>query len=180
MLAEGRCATLSQPVAPQVTTSMGRTDAKVVAYNSQAFNSLTIAATANNTKLLVDDLYAAVDGKCGKNCAKDPISTHLSSTLILLLHTLLPVSVWCIQTKRARFNAQRTCTLSRLGVRSWERKSQSPSRERSRQGAFSTTSREWLCSSSTSVGFCGLAARRTIWIGHGKLTISLANYAQTS
>ena len=85
MLAEGRCATLSQPVAPQVTTSMGRTDAKVVAYNSQAFNSLTIAATASNTKLLVDDLYAAVDGKCGKNCAKDPLSTLLSSTLMLTL-----------------------------------------------------------------------------------------------
>ena len=48
---------------------MGRTDAKVVAYNAQALTSLTAAAAAINTKLLVDDLYAAVDGKCGKNCA---------------------------------------------------------------------------------------------------------------
>ena len=52
---------------PNVTTSMGRTDAKVVAYNAQALTSLTAAAKAAGAKLLVDDLYKAVDDKCGKN-----------------------------------------------------------------------------------------------------------------
>lgn len=47
---------------------MGRTDAKVVAYNAQALASLTAVAASNNTKLLIDDLYTAVDDKCGKNC----------------------------------------------------------------------------------------------------------------
>jgi hypothetical protein len=57
---------------------MGRTDAKVVAYNAQALTSLAAAAAAAHTKLLVDDLYAAVDGKCGKDCAAiyTPASPH--------------------------------------------------------------------------------------------------------
>jgi hypothetical protein len=49
---------------------MGRTDAKVVAYNAQALASLTAVAASQDTKLLVDDLYAAVDDKCGKNCER--------------------------------------------------------------------------------------------------------------
>ena len=84
---------------------MGRTDAKVVAYNSQAINSLTAAATANNTKLLVDDLYAAVDGKCGKNCAKDPLSTHLRSMLMLTLQAFWLV---CLLV-----DSDKTCSLQR-------------------------------------------------------------------
>jgi hypothetical protein len=46
---------------------MGRTDAKVVTYNEQALASLKEAATAAGKVLVVDDLYAVVDGKCGKN-----------------------------------------------------------------------------------------------------------------
>eukprot|EP01050_Picozoa_sp_SAG11_P020890 SAG11_NODE_3608_length_2343_cov_1.882799_4_plen_129_part_00 len=52
---------------PNVTTSMGRTDAKVITYNAQALRSLTNVAASMGKKLLVDDLYAAVDDKCGKN-----------------------------------------------------------------------------------------------------------------
>jgi len=56
---------------PNVTTSMGRTDAKVVAYNAQALASLKQGAAGGGAGdgggLLVDDLYSAVDGYCGKN-----------------------------------------------------------------------------------------------------------------
>lgn len=48
---------------PNVTTSMGRSDAKVVAYTLEAKTSLTAVAGAG--QLLVDDLYSAVDGYCG-------------------------------------------------------------------------------------------------------------------
>jgi len=47
---------------PNVTTSMGRSDAKVIAYNKAAMTALSSASN-----VLVDDLYAAVDGYCGKN-----------------------------------------------------------------------------------------------------------------
>ena len=62
---------------PNVTTSMGRSDAKVVAYNAQALSSLSSlpslpslpsgGAAPAAAGLLVDDLYAAVDGYCGKD-----------------------------------------------------------------------------------------------------------------
>ena len=58
---------------PNVTTSMGRTDAKVVAYNTQALSSLMQAAADQNETLIVDDLYAAVDGFCGKNYKSCPL-----------------------------------------------------------------------------------------------------------
>ena len=54
---------------------MGRSDAKVVSYNAQALTSLTAAAAAAKAKLLVDDLYTAIDEKCGKNCASQAIRT---------------------------------------------------------------------------------------------------------
>ena len=63
------------PMCLQVTTSMGRSDAKVVSYNAQALTSLTAAAAAAKAKLLVDDLYTAIDEKCGKNCASQAIRT---------------------------------------------------------------------------------------------------------
>lgn len=52
---------------PNVTTSMGRTDAKVQAYNAAALTALQAAAAARGEHLVVDDLYAAVDGYCGAN-----------------------------------------------------------------------------------------------------------------
>jgi hypothetical protein len=47
---------------PNVTTSMGRTNEKVLAYNHQALLSLRKVAP----ELLVDDLYSAVDSFCGE------------------------------------------------------------------------------------------------------------------
>ena len=52
---------------PNVTTSMGRTDARVQAYNAAALSALTAAAARAGTKLVVDDLYGAVIGYCGKD-----------------------------------------------------------------------------------------------------------------
>ena len=52
---------------PNVTTSMGRTDAKVQAYNAEALRALTAAAHAAGNRLVVDDLYEAVDSYCGAN-----------------------------------------------------------------------------------------------------------------
>lgn len=59
---------------PNVTTSMGRTDAKVRAYNRQALAALSAAvAAAGRTPLRVDDLHAAVDGVCGANYKSCPL-----------------------------------------------------------------------------------------------------------
>ena len=62
-----------------VTTSMGRTNAKVVAYNAQALKSLRKVAP----DILVDDLYAAVDTFCGKNyktCSlQKPANVHFTA-----------------------------------------------------------------------------------------------------
>ena len=51
---------------PNATTSYGRTDAKVVSYNSQALASLTELV---GDGLVVDDLcvHASVDGYCGED-----------------------------------------------------------------------------------------------------------------
>lgn len=49
---------------PNVTTSMGRTNAHVQAYNTEALSSLTAVAGSG---LLVDDLYTAVEQACGVN-----------------------------------------------------------------------------------------------------------------
>jgi len=50
---------------PNVTTSMGRTDAKVVAYNAKA--KAALAAVVGAAGLVVDDLYTKVDSYCGHN-----------------------------------------------------------------------------------------------------------------
>lgn len=52
---------------PNVTTSMGRTDARVRAYNAEALEAVTAAAAQAGAKLVVDDLYGAVVGYCGAN-----------------------------------------------------------------------------------------------------------------
>eukprot|EP00947_MAST-08B_sp_MAST-8B-sp1_P002166 g2166.t1 len=52
---------------PNVTTSMGRTDQRVRDYNAAALAALKAAAAEVGTKLVVDDLYSAVVGYCGKN-----------------------------------------------------------------------------------------------------------------
>ena len=44
---------------------MGRTDAKVVAYNAEARSAL--AAAVGAAALVVDNLYASVDSYCGQN-----------------------------------------------------------------------------------------------------------------
>lgn len=63
---------------PNVTTSMGRTNAKVVAYNTQALSSLKQTAP----DLLVDDLYTSVDTYCGvdyKTCSlQKPANVHFT------------------------------------------------------------------------------------------------------
>ena len=46
---------------PNVTTSMGRSDAKVVAYNARA------AEVLSAVPVTTDDLYGAVIGYCGKD-----------------------------------------------------------------------------------------------------------------
>ena len=66
--------------AATVVCAVGRTDAKVRAYNAAALKSLTQAATAAGKKLLIDDLYSAVDKACGanyKSCAlQKPQNVH--------------------------------------------------------------------------------------------------------
>ena len=52
---------------PNVTTSMGRSDAKVRAYNARALEVLQPLAAKSGAALLIDDLHAAVDGYCGVN-----------------------------------------------------------------------------------------------------------------
>ena len=44
---------------------MGRTDAKVVAYNAEA--KAALAAAVGAAGLVVDDLYTKVDSYCGQN-----------------------------------------------------------------------------------------------------------------
>ena len=65
---------------PNVTTSLGRSDAKVRAYNAEAEKVLSAAA---NGHLVVDDLYEAVDQYCGANykaCVlQRPKNVHLTA-----------------------------------------------------------------------------------------------------
>lgn len=58
---------------PNVTTSMGRTNDKVKAYNKQAMTSLTAAAAAAGKTLLVDDLFADIERACGSNYKSCPL-----------------------------------------------------------------------------------------------------------
>jgi len=65
---------------PNVTTSMGRTDLKVRAYNDAAKEALAAAAAAAGRPFLEDDLYAAVEKYCGrdyKTCSlQRPANVH--------------------------------------------------------------------------------------------------------
>ena len=83
---------------PNVTTSMGRSDQKVIAYNVQAMASLTAAAAAaGKGTLLVDDLHAAVDGYCGvnyKTCAlQRPKNVHFEPMGCTFLATKVVASI---------------------------------------------------------------------------------------
>lgn len=68
---------------PNVTTSMGRSDAKVVAYNAAAVAAVRTVAASLGAELLVDDLYSAVDGYCGKDYKtcdlQKPANVHFES-----------------------------------------------------------------------------------------------------
>ena len=68
---------------PNVTTSMGRSDAKVIAYNARALEVLKPIAMKSGNALLVDDLHTAVDSYCGvnyKTCAlQRPKNVHFES-----------------------------------------------------------------------------------------------------
>ena len=59
---------------------MGRTDAKVRAYNARALEVLRPLAASSGGALIVDDLHAAVDSYCGvdyKTCAlQKPENVH--------------------------------------------------------------------------------------------------------
>merc|ERR1712187_809977 len=51
---------------PNATLSMGRSDSKVVEYNKVARAAVAEAAADLGYQMLMDDLYAAVDGYCGQ------------------------------------------------------------------------------------------------------------------
>ena len=84
---------------PNVTTSMGRTDAKVVAYNERAARVLA------NKSVTVDDLHSAVVAYCGKDYKscdlQKPANVHfepkgcqfLADHVVAVITRLLSVSV---------------------------------------------------------------------------------------
>ena len=82
---------------PNVPTSMGRSDAKVIAYNAKALEVLQPLAAKSGHTLLVDDLHAAVDGYCGANyttCAlQKPKNVHFEPLGCTFLATKVVASI---------------------------------------------------------------------------------------
>mgnify|MGYP003888538443 CR=1 FL=1 len=79
---------------PDIPTSLGRTYAAAVAYNSEAVSALKAAV---GPSLLVDDLWAAMIGYCGANytsCALQlPANVHLEPAGQVFLGNIVANSV---------------------------------------------------------------------------------------